>query len=726
MTKQVDLSIHLKRHFGFDNFKWNQEEIIKNVLEGNDCFVLMPTGGGKSLCYQLPAIILSGTAIIISPLIALMKNQVDSIRTVSEDDRVAHFLNSSLSKSAIAQVKEDVLAGYTKLLYVAPESLTKEENIQFLKQVKISFYAVDEAHCISEWGHDFRPEYRRIRPIINEIGEAPVIALTATATPKVQSDIQKTLGMLNARVFKSSFNRPDLFYEIRPKVNASKEIIRILKDSTGKSAIIYCLSRKKVEELAELLLVNGIKALAYHAGMDAATRSANQDKFLYEEVDVIVATIAFGMGIDKPDVRKVIHYDIPKSLEGYYQETGRAGRDGGEGQCITFYCYKDIQKLEKFMQGKPLAEQEIGKQLLFETVAYAETSLCRRKLLLHYFGETYTEESCDNCDNCQNPKELVEGQEAFITAINVINELKEKFKAEHVIDVITGRESSAIKSYSHETLDLFGIGDENDAKYWHAVLRHALVHGLITKDIDNYGILKVSDKGHAYTKAPYSIMLARNHDYDEIEDEAKVAGGTATVDPELFSMLKELRRQISKKLNLPPFVIFQDPSLEAMSTYYPVNIDELQNMPGVGTGKAKRFGKEFVELIHRHVKENEIERPIDWVVKSVANKSKQKIAIIQSIDRKVALDEIANSKDIKMNDLLKELESIVYSGTRINIDYYIDQVMDEDHRDNIFLYFKEDAETDDVAIALNELGEGEYTEEEIRMVRIKFISEVGN
>jgi len=726
MTKQVDLSIHLKRHFGFDNFKWNQEEIIKNVLEGNDCFVLMPTGGGKSLCYQLPAIILSGTAIIISPLIALMKNQVDSIRTVSEDDRVAHFLNSSLSKSAIAQVKEDVLAGYTKLLYVAPESLTKEENIQFLKQVNISFYAVDEAHCISEWGHDFRPEYRRIRPIINEIGEAPVIALTATATPKVQSDIQKTLGMLNARVFKSSFNRPNLFYEIRPKVNASKEIIRILKDSTGKSAIIYCLSRKKVEELAELLLVNGIKALAYHAGMDAATRSANQDKFLYEEVDVIVATIAFGMGIDKPDVRKVIHYDIPKSLEGYYQETGRAGRDGGEGQCITFYCYKDIQKLEKFMQGKPLAEQEIGKQLLFETVAYAETSLCRRKLLLHYFGETYTEESCDNCDNCQNPKELVEGQEAFITAINVINELKEKFKAEHVIDVITGRESSAIKSYSHETLDLFGVGDENDAKYWHAVLRHALVHGLITKDIDNYGILKVSDKGHAYTKAPYSIMLARNHDYDEIEDDAKVAGGTATVDPELFSMLKELRKQISKKLNLPPFVIFQDPSLEAMSTYYPVNIDELQNMPGVGTGKAKRFGKEFVELIHRHVKENEIERPIDWVVKSVANKSKQKIAIIQSIDRKVALDEIANSKDIKMNDLLKELESIVYSGTRINIDYYIDQVMDEDHRDNIFLYFKEDAETDDVAIALNELGEGEYTEEEIRMVRIKFISEVGN
>ena len=726
MTKHIDLNAQLKRHFGFDTFKGNQEEIIKNVLDGNDTFVLMPTGGGKSLCYQLPALILEGTAIVISPLIALMKNQVDAMRNFSEDDGIAHFLNSSLTKSAITQVKEDVLSGKTKLLYVAPESLTKEENIQFFKQIKISFYAVDEAHCISEWGHDFRPEYRRIRPIINEIGEAPVIALTATATPKVQHDIQKTLGMLKACVFKSSFNRPNLFYDIRPKVNASKEIIRILKDNAGKSAIIYCLSRKKVEELAEMLQVNGIKALAYHAGMDAATRSGNQDKFLHEEVNVIVATIAFGMGIDKPDVRIVIHYDIPKSLEGYYQETGRAGRDGGEGRCITFYSDQDIQKLEKFMQGKPLAEQEIGKQLLFETVSYAETSLCRRKLLLHYFGETFQEENCDCCDNCVNPKEQIEGQDAVLKVLKVIQEIKEKFKAEHVVDVLTGKLSSSVKSYSHQDLEIFGMGDENDAKFWNAVIRHALVAGIITKEIENYGLLKISEKGYNYIKAPFSIMLTKNHDYDEMEEETRTTGGTAAVDPELFSMLKDLRKRISKKLNLPPFVIFQDPSLEAMSTYYPINLEELQNMPGVGAGKAKRFGDEFVQLIQRHVEENEIDRPIDLVVKSVANKSKQKIAIIQSIDRKVPLDDIAESKGIEMNDLLKELESIVYSGTRVNIDYYIDQVMDEEHRDDIFLYFKEDAETDDVATALNELGEGEFTEEEIRMVRIKFISEVGN
>jgi ATP-dependent DNA helicase RecQ len=726
MTKQIDLIQHLKRNFGFDSFKGNQEEIIRNVLHGNDTFVLMPTGGGKSLCYQLPALMMEGTAIVISPLIALMKNQVDAMRNFGEDDGVAHFLNSSLTKAAIAQVKEDVTSGRTKLLYVAPESLTKEENILFLQSVKISFYAVDEAHCISEWGHDFRPEYRRIRPIINEIGEAPIIALTATATPKVQHDIQKTLGIQEAHVFKLSFNRPNLYYEIRPKVDASKEIIKMLKENPGKSCIIYCLSRKKVEELAELLVVNGIKALAYHAGMDAATRSANQDKFLYEEVDVIVATIAFGMGIDKPDVRIVIHYDMPKSLEGYYQETGRAGRDGGEGRCIAFYSYKDIQKLEKFMQGKPVAEQEIGKQLLIETVAYAETSLCRRKLLLHYFGEQYTEDSCDSCDNCLHPKEQFEGMEAITTLIKVILETKEKFKTDHVIDVLTGKESVSVKAYGHQELEIFGVGDDQDDKYWDAVIRHALIEGLIVKEIENYGLLKISDKGREYLKKPYSILITKNHDYSDMEDESRAGGGTAAVDLELFSLLKDLRKEISRKLNLPPFVIFQDPSLEAMSTYYPVTVEELQNMPGVGVGKAKRFGDEFLKLIKRHVEENDIDRPIDMVVKSVANKSKLKISIIQSIDRKVPLNDLAEGKGIEMSELLKELESIVYSGTRVNIDYYIDQVMDEEHRDDIFSYFKEEAESDDITTALMELGEDEFTEEEVRMVRIKFISEVGN
>jgi ATP-dependent DNA helicase RecQ len=726
MTKQIDLNGYLKKHFGFDTFKGNQEDIIKNVLDGNDTFVLMPTGGGKSLCYQLPALILDGTAIVISPLIALMKNQVDAMRNFSEDDGIAHFLNSSLTKSAIQQVKEDVISGKTRLLYVAPESLTKDENIQFLKQVKISFYAVDEAHCISEWGHDFRPEYRRIRPIINEIGEAPLIALTATATPKVQHDIQKNLGMLNANVFKSSFNRPNLFYEIRPKVNATRDIIKVLKENPGKSVIIYCLSRKKVEELAETLVVNGIKALPYHAGMDAATRSGNQDKFLMEEIDVIVATIAFGMGIDKPDVRMVIHYDIPKSLEGYYQETGRAGRDGGEGRCIAFYSYKDIQKLEKFMQGKPLAEQEIGKQLLLETVAYAESSLCRRKTLLHYFGETYTEENCGSCDNCINPKEQFEGKDSIVKLLKVVNELKERFKTEHVVNVLTGKITSVVKSYHHHELGIFGCGSEEDEKFWHAVTRQSLVAGLLSKDIENYGLLKVTAKGHEYIKKPYSISLTRDHDYDELEQESRSADGTAAVDTGLFSMLKDLRKQISKKKNLPPFVIFQDPSLEAMATYYPVTLEELQNMPGVGAGKARRYGKEFVELIQRHVEENEIERPMDMVVKTVANKSKLKVSIIQSIDRQVSLDDIADSKGIDLLELLKEIESIVYSGTRVNIDYYINQVMDEEHRDDIFYYFKEDAETDDIAAALEELGEDEYSEEDVRMVRIKFISEVGN
>jgi len=725
MTNRIDLNYYLKLHFGFDKFKGNQEDIIKNVLEKNDTFVLMPTGGGKSLCYQLPALIMPGTAIVISPLIALMKNQVDSMRNFSEDDGIAHFLNSSLTKSAITMVKEDVQSGKTKMLYVAPESLTKDENIQFLKQINISFYAVDEAHCISEWGHDFRPEYRRIRPIINEIGDAPVIALTATATPKVQHDIQKNLGMLNACVFKSSFNRPNLYYEIRPKIEASKEIIKILKANSGKSAIIYCLSRKKVEELAETLVVNGIKALPYHAGMDAVTRSRNQDMFLLEDADVIVATIAFGMGIDKPDVRMVIHYDIPKSLEGYYQETGRAGRDGGEGRCITFYSYKDIQRLEKFMQGKPIAEQEIGRQLLLETVAYAETSLCRRKLLLHYFGEDYYEDNCNSCDNCNNPKEQFDGQEFVELLLEVIIELKEKFKADHVVEVLTGVESSCIKSYGHEELEVFGIGNENDAKFWNAVIRHSLVLGFLIKDIENYGLLKITEKGHAYLESPYSVMLTKNHDYDEMGEEM-AAGGTAAMDPELFAMLKDLRKQISRKLNLPPFVIFQDPSLEAMSTYYPITFEELQNMPGVGVGKAKRFGKEFVELIKLHVEQNEIERPVDLVVKSVANKSRRKISLIQGIDRLIPLDDLAESIGMDMDELLKEIESIVYSGTRVNIDYYINQVMDEEHLEDIFAYFKEEAESDDISKAIEELGNSEYTEEEIRLVRIKFISEIGN
>lgn len=726
MTEQVDLTAYLKNHFGFDTFKGNQEPIIKSILDGNDTFVLMPTGGGKSLCYQLPALILDGTGIVISPLIALMKNQVDAIRNVSGDDSIAHYLNSSLSKSAIQKVKDDVTSGRTRLLYVAPESLTKEDNINFLKQVKISFYAVDEAHCISEWGHDFRPEYRRIRPIIGEIGEAPVIALTATATPKVQNDIQKNLGMLDAHVFKSSFNRPNLFYEVRPKTNATRDIIKLLKDNVGKSVIIYCLSRKKVEELAETLVVNGIKAQPYHAGMDAATRTGTQDKFLMEEIDVIVATIAFGMGIDKPDVRMVMHYDIPKSLEGYYQETGRAGRDGGEGRCVAFYSYKDIQKLEKFMQGKPLAEQEIGKQLLLETVAYAESSVCRRKMLLHYFGESYTEENCGTCDNCLHPKEEFEGKESIVKLLQVVDELRERFKTEHVVHVITGKITSVVKSYNHHELGVFGSGSEEDEKFWHAVARKSLVSGLLSKDIENYGLLKITEKGREYINNPYSIKLARDHDYDAIEEDAGSGGKTAAVDNGLFSMLKDLRKKISKKKNLPPFVIFQDPSLEAMATYYPVNLEELQNMPGVGAGKARRFGKEFVELIQKHVDENNIERPMDMVVKTVANKSKLKVSIIQNIDRQVPLEDIASSKGIEIIELLKEIESIVYSGTRVNIDYHINQVMDEDHRDDIFYYFKEDAETDDIGEALEELGEDEYSEEDVRMVRIKFISEVGN
>ena len=726
MAKEVNLTEELKRNFGFDTFKGNQEAIIRNLLAGNDTFVLMPTGGGKSLCYQLPSLILDGTAIVISPLIALMKNQVDAMRNFSAEDGVAHFINSSLNKTAIDQVKTDILSGKTKLLYVAPESLTKEENIDFLKQVNVSFYAVDEAHCISEWGHDFRPEYRRIRPIINEIGVRPVIALTATATPKVQHDIQKNLGMLEATVFKSSFNRPNLYYEVRPKTaNIDKDIIKYIKSQEGKSGIIYCLSRKKVEELAELLQVNGIRALPYHAGMDSATRTQNQDAFLLEKIDVIVATIAFGMGIDKPDVRYVIHYDIPKSLEGYYQETGRAGRDGGEGQCITFYINKDLQKLEKFMQGKPIAEQEIGKQLLLETAAYAESSLCRRKILLHYFGEDYEEDNCGNCDNCLNPKKQVEAKDQLCAVLETIIALKEKFKAEYVIDVLLGKETSQILSYQHEDLEVFGSGQGEDERTWNAVIRQALIAGYIGKDIENYGLLKVTKAGHAFLKNPVSFKIVKDVDFDEVEEEVPMKGGAScAVDPELYSILKDLRKKIAKRLELPPYVIFQDPSLEAMATTYPITIEELQNIPGVGAGKAKRYGEEFVKVINAHVEENEIERPEDLRVRTVANKSKLKVSIIQAIDRKIALDELAESKGLEFGELLDEIEAIVYSGTKINIDYFLHEIMDDEHIDDIFDYFKE-SESDSLEDAIEEFGM-EYSEEEIRLIRIKFLSEMGN
>lgn len=727
MSSNLSLTEHLQKYFGFDRFKGQQEEAIKSVLDGNNTFVLMPTGGGKSLIYQLPALIMEGTAIVISPLIALMKNQVDSMRGISTEDNVAHFLNSSLTKAATQEVKDDVLAGKTKLLYVAPESLTKEENIEFLKNIRISFYAIDEAHCISEWGHDFRPEYRRIRPIIQEIGEAPVIALTATATAKVQHDIQKNLGILNAKVFKASFNRANLYYEVRPKVKPENQIIRFIKDNAGKSGIIYCLSRKKVEELAETLKINGIKVLPYHAGMDAQTRSNNQDKFLMEEVDIMVATIAFGMGIDKPDVRFVIHYDIPKSLEGYYQETGRAGRDGGEGKCITFYSYKDIQKLDKFMHGKPVAEQEIGRQLLLDTVSYAETAICRRIILLHYFGEKYEHDNCNNCDNCLNPKEYVEAQDEIVRMLETILEVREKYKADHIADILTGKTTAAVKSFRHDTLESFGCGDDHDEHFWNAVFRQSMVAGLINKDIENYGILQVTPAGHEYLKNPHSFQLVKNHRYDDDDDESSVgpaSGGTGG-DPELFNMLKDLRKNMAKKLNLPPYVIFQDPSLADMSIQYPIDLEELQKIQGVGQGKAQRYGKEFVTLISKYVEENEIERPQDLIVRSVANKSKLKVYIIQNIDRKLSLEDIAYSKGIEFSDLLTEIEAIVNSGTRINIDYYINEILDEDQQDEIFEYFRE-AENDSVEAAAEELGEDEYPLDHIRLMRIKFISDMGN
>ena len=728
MISHSELTTHLKLHFGFDTFKGNQEAIIQNVLDKNDTFVLMPTGGGKSLCYQLPSLLMEGTAIVISPLIALMKNQVDAMRNFSEEDGVAHFLNSSLTKQAIDAVKADILSGKTRLLYVAPESLTKEENIEFLKQIRISFYAVDEAHCISEWGHDFRPEYRRIRPIINEIGVAPLIALTATATPKVQHDIQKNLGMLEAKVFKSSFNRENLYYEVRSKnKDVDKEIIKYIRIQKDKSGIIYCLSRKKVEELAETLQVNGISALPYHAGMDSALRTENQDKFLMEKVQVIVATIAFGMGIDKPDVRFVIHYDMPKSLEGYYQETGRGGRDGGEGQCIAFYAYKDLDKLRKFMQGKPVAEQEIGNQLLLETQAYAESSICRRKLLLHYFGEEYKQDNCGSCDNCMKPKKTFEGQELLILILETIIAVREKFKAEHIVDILKGNSTSDIKSYQHDELENFEAASDEDEKLLHAIIRQAMIAGFISKDIENYGLLKITPAGKAYMKKPGPFPVVKDNEFDEDEEEAAVKsiGGTCAADDVLFSILKDLRKKMSKKLEVPPFVIFQDPSLEAMATTYPITMDELQNIPGVGAGKAKRYGDEFLKVIKEHVKENEITRPEDLRVRTVANKSKLKVSIIQAIDRKIALDDIAESKGLDMLELLDEIEAIVYSGTKINIDYFLKEIMEPDHIEEIFEYFST-AETDKIIPALRELGEDDFTEIEVRLVRIKFLSEIGN
>lgn len=720
----VNLSDKLKKHFGFDSFKGDQEAIIRNVLAGRDTFVLMPTGGGKSLCYQLPALIMEGTAIVISPLIALMKNQVDAIRMLSEDDGIAHFINSSLTKAEIDRAKEDIRSGCTKLLYVAPESLTKEENIEFLRSVKISFYAVDEAHCISEWGHDFRPEYRKIRPIVQNIGVAPIIALTATATDKVRGDIMKNLGMTDAKEFRSSFNRPNLYYGIRAKTNeVDKDIVRFIRQHAGKSGIIYCLSRKKVEELAEFLRVNKINAKPYHAGMDAQQRSETQDDFIMERIDVIVATIAFGMGIDKPDVRFVIHYDIPKSLEGYYQETGRAGRDGGEGLCITYYARKDLQKLEKFMEGKPLSEQDIGRQLLMETAAYAESSVCRRKMLLHYFGETYPKENCGNCDNCLHPHESVEAGEQLMKVLKVVRDVKENFKIPHIIDVLVGRSTEEVLAHKHNLLTSFGIGGDTPPRFWNAVIRQGMLSGYLRKEVENYGLVKLTNSGWMFMRSPQSFSVIEDHEFTDVDYEL---ASTAALDEPLLAMLKDLRRSIASRTDKAPYLIFQDSALEDMATMYPVTTEELQNIQGVSEGKAKRFGKEFCELIARHCEENDIERPENLRVRSLAkdNKPKQKVMIIQKIDLKVSLEDIADACNLEFEDLLTEVKAIVYSGLKLNIDYYINEVMDEDHMLDIYEYFEE-AETDDLDEALDELGP-DYTEEEVRLVRIKFYSEMAN
>ncbi|MCX7955173.1 MAG: DNA helicase RecQ [Bacteroidales bacterium] len=725
-TEDIRMHELLKKYFGFDNFKLKQEEIIKNLLKGRNTFVLMPTGGGKSLCYQLPAIAQEGTAVVISPLIALMKNQVDMMRAFSVDERVAHFLNSSLTKAQINKVKSDVLNGKTKILYLAPESLAKEENIEFLKKVNISFYAIDEAHCISEWGHDFRPEYRRIRPMINEVGLKPIIALTATATPKVQHDILKTLDIMDADVFKTSFNRPNLYYEVRPKIGATKEIIKYIKSNPGKSGIIYCLTRKKVEEMAARLVANGIRALPYHAGLDTATRNRNQDAFLMEEVEVMVATIAFGMGIDKPDIRFIIHYDMPKSLESYYQETGRAGRDGGEGHCIAFYNYDDVIKIEKYIQGKPVSELEIAKHLLLETIAYAESSVCRRKVLLNYFGEDFEEDNCGNCDNCLNPKTEFDGKETTLTLLECIQEVNEKFKAEHIAEILIGNATSTIKSYNHHLLESFGAGSDESKRFWLGIIRQLLIKKLIEKDLENYGVLKLTPEGKKFLKEPYEIKLLKDHEYEEGDDEDFITRqiGDNAADSTLFAMLKDLRKSIAKKLNLPPFVIFQDNSLEEMATHYPITMDELKNIVGVGAGKAQKYGQPFLDLIKKYVEENEIERPQDMVIKSAPPKSSLKIFLIQSIDRKISFEDICNAKQVDFNELLDELEAIVYSGTKLDIKYAVEELIEPEKIEEAYEYFKK-AETDSISDALKELGP-DYTEEELRLIRLKFISELGN
>ena len=725
MTENLDLSKKLKEYFGFNQFKGDQEAIIRNVLAGNDTFVLMPTGGGKSLCYQLPSLLMEGTAIVISPLIALMKNQVDVINGISEEDGLAHYLNSSLNKAAIDQVKTDILNGRTKLLYVAPESLTKDEYVEFLRGCKISFYAVDEAHCISEWGHDFRPEYRRIRPIVNDIGRAPIIALTATATDKVRTDIMKSLGIVGAQEFKSSFNRPNLYYEVRPKASdIDKQIVKFIMQNSGKSGIIYCLSRKKVEELAAVLCANNIKAAPYHAGLDSATRSQTQDDFLMERIDVIVATIAFGMGIDKPDVRFVIHYDIPKSLEGYYQETGRAGRDGGEGKCIAFYSYKDLKKLEKFMEGKPVAEQDIGRQLLQETAAYAESSVCRRKMLLHYFGETYPEDNCGSCDNCLHPKVKVEGREALVIVLQAVQAIKEDFRTDYVIDFVTGRPTDDIVAHKHDQLEEFGAGEDEDPKIWNPVIRQALIAGFLRKDVENYGLLKLTAAGKRYMQNPESFMIVKDNEFNDDDDDSLGEGHGSALDPTLYKMLDQLRTTTANRLNLPPYVVFMDSSLEQMATMYPVTLEELQNIQGVGAGKARKFGRPFVELIQKYCEENDIDRPEDLRVRTVAKKSMLKVKIIQAIDRQVMLDDLANAQGLEFENLLDEVEAIVYSGTKLNIDYFLEEVMDDDHIDDIYEYFRE-SDTDNLDDAMDELGQ-DYTEDEVRLVRIKFFSEQAN